>query len=232
MALIFDYQSQWAWEIQPHCQGLSYFDIVFDVYRAMRSLGLSVDILSPDTDALDDYPVVFAPALMHIPPKLEQALAATQTRVVHGPRSGARDGNFNIPDGLPPKIANLDATVSYVESLRPSVAIAVEGGGAIRSYREHIETRATVILKSTHGDAAMIEQGNLAYVCGMLDDAGWRRVVQDECSRAGIATMDLPMGLRTRVTETERFWFNHLPHDTTWDGMRLPAAGVIRQAKQ
>jgi len=232
VALIFDYLSQWTWEIQPHCQGLSYFDIVFDVYRAMRSLGLSVDILSPDTDALDDYPVVFAPALMHIPPKLEQAIAATQTRLVHGPRSGARDASFNIPADLPPRIANLDATVSYVESLRPSVAIAIEGGGAIRSYREHIETRANVIWKTANGDAAMIEQGSVAYVCGVLDDAGWRRVVKDECDRAGIATMNLPTGLRTRVTEAERFWFNHLPHDITWNGFNLPAAGVIRQVKQ
>jgi beta-galactosidase len=66
----------------------------------------------------------------------------------------------------------------------------------------------------------------------VLDDAGWRRVVKDECDRAGIATMNLPTGLRTRVTEAERFWFNHLPHDIKWDGKTLPAAGVIRQVKQ
>ncbi len=231
VALIFDYQSQWAWEIQPHCQGLSYFDIVFDVYRAMRSLGLSVDILAPDTQDLDAYGVVFAPGLMHIPAALEQAMAATQARVIHGPRSGARDASFNIPDGLPPKIANLDATVSYVESLRPSVQIPLAGGGAMRSYREHLETQAEAILTTTEGAAAMVEQGSVAYVCGILDDAGWRRVVENECDRAGIVTLDLPMGLRTRVTETERFWFNHLPHQITWNGMTVPPAGVIRQAK-
>jgi beta-galactosidase len=44
--------------------------------------------------------------------------------------------------------------------------------------------------------------------------------------------MNLPTGLRTRVTEAERFWFNHLPHDITWNGVNLPAAGVIRQVKQ
>lgn len=231
VALIFDYQSQWTWEIQPHCQGLTYFDIVFDVYRAMRSLGLSVDILSPHSAALDDYPLVFAPALMHIPPILAQALANTDARIVHGPRSGARDTNFNIPDGLPPQIARLDATVSYVESLRPSVHIPIEGGGVIRAYREHVETRADVIVKTTDGSPVMIEQGSVAYITAVLDDVGWRRIVENECHRAGIDTMDLPQGLRTRVTATERFWFNHLPHDIKWNDISLPAAGVLRQSR-
>ncbi|MEL6649140.1 MAG: alpha-amylase family protein, partial [Pseudomonadota bacterium] len=49
VAMVFDYTSQWAWEAQPQGADFDYFALCFALYRACRSLGLSVDILSPDT---------------------------------------------------------------------------------------------------------------------------------------------------------------------------------------
>ena len=43
VALVVDYPSAWAWEIQPQGREFSYFALVFDFYKALRSLGLSVD---------------------------------------------------------------------------------------------------------------------------------------------------------------------------------------------
>ena len=31
---MFDYEAEWAWDIQPHGQGLSYFQLVFEYYVA------------------------------------------------------------------------------------------------------------------------------------------------------------------------------------------------------
>ena len=44
VALMFDYDSDFGWQVQPLAQGLSYFGLVFDTYRALRSLGLSLDM--------------------------------------------------------------------------------------------------------------------------------------------------------------------------------------------
>ena len=38
VALLFDYDADFAWKVQPHGSGLSYFGLVFETYRAMRAL--------------------------------------------------------------------------------------------------------------------------------------------------------------------------------------------------
>ena len=119
VALIFDYDADWAWTVQPHGAGLSYFGLVFEHYRALRRAGLSVDILPPDTRDFSGYAAVFAPGLMHMPDDLKAALNAADAQVVLGPRTAARDAHFSIPNPLPPAFPDLDVTVTLVESLRP-----------------------------------------------------------------------------------------------------------------
>ena len=47
IALIFDYESAWAWNIEPHGLDFSYFELVLAFYGGLRRLGLSVDIVPP-----------------------------------------------------------------------------------------------------------------------------------------------------------------------------------------
>jgi beta-galactosidase len=47
VAIVFDYASAWAWEIQPQGREFDYFRLVFEFYRTLRRLGLSVDFLPP-----------------------------------------------------------------------------------------------------------------------------------------------------------------------------------------
>ena len=63
VALIFDYPSQWAWEIQPQALNFDYFHEVFDTYSCLKKLGINVDICSSDDKKLNDYKIVFAPSL-------------------------------------------------------------------------------------------------------------------------------------------------------------------------
>lgn len=72
--------------------------------------------------------------------------------------------------------------------------------------------------------------GNLTYLAGWPDDAGWQPILKELCGRAGVPTRDLPPGLRCRDTVTERFWFNYDSTEITWDGLTIPAAGVVRQS--
>jgi len=119
VALIFDYDADWAWATQPHGAGLSYFGLVFDHYKALRRAGLSIDIVSPDHADFAGYKMILAPGVMHLPIGLRAALAKAEAHVCYGPRTGARDACFQIPVPLPPAIDGLDVTVARLESLRP-----------------------------------------------------------------------------------------------------------------
>jgi beta-galactosidase len=65
---VFDYASAWAWETQPQGRDFSYFRLVFETYRALRRLGLNIDILPPDTADLSGYALVLAPGVATLSP--------------------------------------------------------------------------------------------------------------------------------------------------------------------
>ena len=62
VALIFDYPSQWASEIQPQGQDFDGFAHVMTWYRGLRLLGQNIDILPSNAD-LSGYALVVVPHL-------------------------------------------------------------------------------------------------------------------------------------------------------------------------
>ncbi|MGR3515092.1 MAG: beta-galactosidase [Paracoccaceae bacterium] len=230
VALIFDYASEWGWEIQPHGAGNSYFGLVFETYRALRRLGLSVDILSPKAPDLTGYKLVLAPGLLTPDPTLMTALENTEAEVILGPRFGARTADMSTPVPLPPQIPGLDVTVARVESLRPELALPLTNGGHVVRYRDVIETGAEVVEATADGAPVLVASGKLAYLAGWLDDDALLRVVGAAARRAGIGTQDMPPGVRCRETAIERFWFNYGASSVEAHGRNLPAAGVVREA--
>ncbi|KPP88076.1 MAG: beta-galactosidase BgaB [Rhodobacteraceae bacterium HLUCCA08] len=232
VAIVFDYEADWSWAIQPHGRGLGYFGLVLDHYRALRRAGLSVDILPPDTDDFSGYGVVLAPGLMHMADALKTALATSGAQVLLGPRSAARDGDFAIPVPLPPALPGLDATVARVESLRPDCPVPLAGGGAVTGYLEALEGGAEVVLRTEAGAPVAMRAGTLTYMGGWGDAAALDRLVADLCARAGVETETMPGSLRRRDTGTERFWFNYGPEPVEIEGETLPPAGVLRRPHQ
>ncbi|WP_424933316.1 beta-galactosidase [Amaricoccus macauensis] len=229
VALVFDYDADWAWQVQPHGAGLSYFGIVLDHYRALRRAGLSVDIVPHDAD-MTGYRLIAAPGLMHMPRHLKTTWTATGAQVWLGPRTGARDRDMVIPVPLPPALPGLDVTVSRLESIRPDLPIPLEGGGAVSGYREFLEGSAETILRAEDGEAAVVRAGNLTYAGSLLDADGLDRLTRELCAEAGIATQTLPEGVRIRDTATERFWFNYSAEPRETPAGVLPPAGVARRA--
>ena len=228
VALIFDYAADWAWKVQPHGRGLSYFALVLEHYRALRRAGLSVDIVPPTTRDFAGYAAIFAPGLMHMPGGLKAALAGAAGQVVVGPRSGARTADFAIPLPLPPAFPGLEVVVARVESLRPDMPVAVAGGGAVTGYREELESPQEVLFADEAGGAVAVRNGRLTYMGGWGDAALLDRLVADVTVRAGLEVLALPYGVRLRDTGTERFWFNHNPHPVETSAGTIPAAGVLR----
>lgn len=229
VALIFDYDAEWAWAIQPHCAGLSYFELVFETYRALRRAGQSVDVLPPDPAALDGYKLIVAPGLVHMPDDLKAALTASGAIALVGPRTAARDASMRIPVPLPPNVPGLDVTVTHVESLRPDTPVSLERGGTVRSYREVLDTGAEVLESTTDGQAVVVAQGRLIYVAGFLDRDAMRRLITMASDRAGLETLDLPESVRCRDTGDERFWFNYGTQTEDADGRALPPLSVTRE---
>jgi beta-galactosidase len=229
IALIFDYDADFAWTVQPHSAGLSYFGLVFDWYKALRSLGLSIDIVPASTRDFGGYKVIAAPGLMHMTHSLKAALTTSGTQILLGPRSGARNSEMAIPTPLPPDIPGLDITVTYVESLRPDMPIALAGGGHLHLYSETLEGTVKVIETTIDGAAVVMENDNLTYIGAWLDHTALRRVISRACTTQGIDMLDLPDGIRIRDCGTERFWFNYNAHPIDIAGMTIAAAGVLRQ---
>ncbi len=227
VALVFDYQSDWAWSIHPHGEGLEYFTLVFEHYRVLRSLGISLDIVSKDAD-FSQYSLIVAPGLTHMSERFRNSIETSEGQVVLGPRGGAKDANMNTPVPLPPSVKGLDITVARTESLRPDMPIELEQGGNISGYFEHLEGTATAIFNTKDGSAAVVEENNLLYVAGWLDKAAMKNLLTVACAKASIPVKDLPDGLRCRETDTEEFWFNYSAEEITYDGRAYPPCSVTR----
>ena len=229
VALIFDYDAAWAWQVQPQGQGMDYFGLVFDLYRAFRRAGLTIDIVPPTQRDFTGYRLVAAPGMMTIPDDLKTALSECDAEVLIGPRSAARDGDFTIPVPLPPAWPGLDVTVSRLETLRPDMPIPVDGGGHVKNWFEHLEGGAETVFATDSGMPVTMRSGTSTYCGGWGDDTFFDRLVKNICDRAKVDTIALPMGVRLRDTGAERFWFNHNPHDVEIAGKILGPAGLIRE---
>tara|TARA_B110000008_G_scaffold77177_2_gene78607 strand:+ start:11072 stop:12952 length:1881 start_codon:yes stop_codon:yes gene_type:complete len=219
VALIFDYDSAYAWEAQPQGEDFDYFNLVFDCYRALRRAGWSVDVV-PKTVDPKTYKITFAPGLLTVPTTLKGGL------IVAGPRAGSKTEELTISTESNPGIPGLKTKITYVESLPPFAPMTLSGGGAFEKWREAIETQDRVILQLEGGEPAAIRAGDIIYLAGWPDPSAWRRLLVKLAQEKNLPIMDLPKEIRIRDTETHRFWFNYGPNEVTCNNITLPAAGV------
>ncbi|WP_417243678.1 beta-galactosidase [Celeribacter sp.] len=230
VALVFDYDAEWAWTVQPHGQGLSYFDLVFEHYRALRRAGLNVDIVAPTHRDFSGFQAVFAPGLMHLSDELRHALAASDRLCVCGPRTGARTVDFEMPVPLPPALEGLEVTVTQVQTLRPDRPVALDGGGHAVGYIETLDSSADVILRDISGASVAVRTRNMIYCAAWLDEAGLDRLVELVAGQAGLTRRVMPEGVRVRRTPTQEFWFNHNARRVDTDAGPMDPASVIWRA--
>jgi len=225
VALVFDYASAWAWQTQPQGRDFDYFRLVFAFYRGLRRLGLSVDILPPDTADLSAYKLVLAPGVATLSDAFKTALANHDGIAILGPRTNAKTADFAIPVPLPPALPPLHCTVMRVESLPPDVPVPLARGGNFLHWREKAEG-SPVLETTTDGWPALIGD-RLRYLTGWPDETALARILTDACSAQGITTDTLPDGLRCRDAGKWRFWINYAAHPVTHAGRTVAGAGVL-----
>ncbi len=229
VALVFDYESDWAWKTQPQGASFDYFRLLFDYYRALRKLGLSIDILAPDSADLSAYKLVVIPGLMTIGDTLAAAIENFAGTVLAGPRSGSKTADFAISQ-TEELLPGLPGRVAYVESLRPQARRELASGGHFQHWIETLDTEAPVLERSDCGTAALVGTDRRQYLAGWPDQAALVRMLESLCSTLGIDHCRLPDGLRLRDTDSHRFLFNYDAEPVVFDGITLAPAGVHWQA--
>ena len=226
VALIFDYASDWAWNVLPQGADFNYFRLVFDAYRAVRRHGLSVDILPADAADLNGYKLVLAPGLATMPDELITSLIAADAPCLIGPRSNLVTDELCISVPMGPSLPGLDAVVTRVESLPPGISRPVKGGGAVVHWAETVEGGARAVMRGTDGTPVLVAHNNLQYLSGWPDAALWDRIIVKLAQDSALPLTPLPDGLRLRDTATHRFAFNYGPEPVTFAGQEIDAAGV------
>lgn len=224
VAIVFDYASQWAWDIQPQGQGFDYFRLVFEQYRALRKLGLNVDILPASTADFGSRKLVVIPALLAWTDELRGAIKRFEGRVIVGPRSGLKTPDMQIPPSLGPDVAG--AKTIRVASLRPNVRLALKNGGHVIRWYEEIEA-GHMVETTDQGQNIMCQEGHVSYLAAWLDQDAYLRIFEGLCAEAGIVTESLPDGLRKRSTKDQALYFNYSNAPVTHGNMELASGSYL-----
>ncbi|TLG77567.1 beta-galactosidase [Methylocystis sp. B8] len=213
VALIFDYESAWAWRIEPQGQDFSYFDLVLFIYRGLRRAGLSVDVIPATATAIAERALIIAPALFAPSQEFTEALAKSGATILLGPRAGSKTADFQIPANLPPGVLQslIDIRVRRVESLRPGARVPVSESGAFVRWREFLIVGENVEreLTSDDGEIALARCGNVFYLSGWPDEELLKSVLRRIFQAAGIPTLDLSEDIRVRDNGAIRYIFNY-----------------------
>lgn len=211
VAIVFDYQSEWAWDIQPQAKGFTHGAHVRALYAAFRKHGVDIDIVSPNTKSFAGYDIVAIPALFAWNETLRAAIADHEGYLLIGPRSGSKTENFAIPPRLAPDLPRnlLDAKVVRIDTIDPSVEVEVKGSGAVRLWRERIETRANVVIEDAEGWPVLLAQGKLHYLGASGTKALVQRIVDYLIAEADLPVVDLPAGVRCRTRDGFRVYVNY-----------------------
>lgn len=218
VALVFDYESEWAWKIQPQGADFSYFGLVTAFYTALRRHGVSVDVVPPTAEAVQGRKLVLAPGLFTATDTFVDALDASGAQIAIGPRTGSKTENFTIPDALPPGAFRklIDIKVRRVDSIRPGIEIPRAGSNAghhFSKWREFIVPGRGVAtdIQSEDGEAMVLSQGKTAYVAGWPDPDFALEIVSRLLAKAGLAAPVLHEDIRIRDNGKRRHVFNYGP---------------------
>jgi len=222
VAIVFDYPSNWAWDVQPQGQSFNYFRLVYDFYRALRRAGKSVDILPSNCADFGDRKLVVIPGLFAWNENLKSALKKFKGKTIIGPRSGSKTQAFHIPSKLPPEIPGMSVHVTSVESLSPSGHIPVQDAGGFHIWREFTNTSENVALRSNDGHPALISGNKIHYLCGWPND----ELLDTLLSHVGLKVSPMPEGVRVRDIGRYRLFMNYNNIPVEIDGQSIEAAGI------
>ena len=217
-ALVFDYESAWAWMIQPQAASFTYLGLVLDFYRAMRRNGLTIDIIPAVAGAAQGYDLVICPGAFSPSDDFIASLDPDKQVLVFGPRTGAKTQDFAIPDNLPPGDAIgklIDIKIWRIDSIPPSVRIGLQDGGTVTCWREfiHVSDDLIVLARTTDDEPVHVATPNnrVHYIAAWPDEVALEAMMTSVATMAGLETRQFHHDIRLRDQGDMRFIFNHGP---------------------
>ena len=240
VAIVYSYDSIWALQVQPQGRNFTYVEQVISIYRTLREMGLNVDFISPEA-ALDSYQMVILPSQIHVDEDFVARLTAFKGDLIVMPRAGSRTVSHEIPTNLAPGPLSdlLGLQVVRAESFRDFAAVEVDYRSkhyTFDRWREYVEGDAATVASTLDGHPAITRKQNAYYLAGWPDDALLKDFLTVRVGAVGLATLDLPFGVRTRTRGSYRFFMNYNPQatsiadcvsgDLVLGSVDLPPAGV------
>lgn len=228
IALIFDYPSCWATEIQAHASGMDTLSTALHYYSVLRQLGQDVDIVSPQAE-LEGYELVVIPGSVFIDEALTARVRAAGAHCLIGPRSGSREPDGSLPDMLPPGALQtlLGVRVIAIDSMRAGAVREFTFSGdrfCVSRWFEVIESELTPKVLCDDGHGLWYQEDKYHYLNGHVSEDFLRMVLRTVLEDRGLAIDTLPAGLRQRRRGALRFLFNFSPATQT---VSLPKARRI-----
>lgn len=215
VALVFDYESQWAWEIQPQGRDFSYIELVMRYYRALRRYGINVDVIPATKEAIANRKLVVMPGMFNVSQELAEALASSKAMVLAGPRSGSKDENFQIVQDLPPGALRklMDVKITRVESRPPMSPVPLEDDFAFEGWREFVTAGEEVAasMRSEDGYNGVFENDRMIYLAGRPNASLADHIIRTALEKAGIVAEKLHRDIRLRDNNGIRYIFNYGP---------------------
>jgi len=231
IAILFDWESWWASELDSHPSDLlRYKTEAMAWYAAVLRNGLSADII-PVSSALDGYDIVIAPMLYLVPEHTATRLsdfARGGGSLVVGFFSGIADQDDRVyPGGYPGAFRDLlGVRVEEFGPLLPGVTTTLDNGavGTLWSENLSVEPDVEVIARFVDGSfpgvpavtSRAVDAGAASYVATSLGERERTDLLALFARRAGIesnldAAVHGAVEVITRVTETHeyRFVVNH-----------------------
>ncbi len=204
VAMVFSYEADWLFQTQPQGQDFRYIELTFEMYSALRQLGLNIDIISPDAD-LGGYQMVVIPSLPILTTEQVTRIAALDVPILFGPRSGSKTADLQIPTELPPGPLQevMPIKVTRVGSMRPGLPDSAS------RWVEEMEASSVSEEFSESGQGYVYKDNNIRYLSIWPTVDLLAALFQAMGVESGLQLFSLPPGLRVRRHEGFVFAFNY-----------------------
>jgi len=235
VAIIYDYDSLWALDIQPHSmKGISYHEVASDYASAFGRLGIMADIIPADGD-FTGYKLVVAPVQHVTEPGFAARLTAyvkTGGVAVIGARSSVKDTEnaiheAELPAGLS-EVAGCTVADYDAFSFLSDESVAVTDTNGNRDVAHHLAellhpapSAATVLTyegRYYSGRTAAVRNAYGSGTCYLLgtylDAKGLQSFLRQPLADASVSAAEsldpaIETTVRTKGTATYRFYLNH-----------------------
>ena len=237
VALLHDYESLWAYDLQPHNRAATYWQQFLLFYTALRSLGVDVDIRHPDND-LASYRLIVAPALQLMTESRAAHLAsyAGFAELIFGPRTAYRTQTGRVHErGQPGPLRDLvGCSLLNFDGILDGATVSIGDHAATVWAESYLPTAGTTTHTYTDGPlfdmAATVRHGSVTSI------GAWSRtlvseVIEAALNRLGIPAQRLPENVRVSRRGRYELWANFSEQSVAEVGdIRLdPVSYLIRE---